>query len=639
VPPALELAKPEQPTLHSFCPQAILDSFQGLACLITPQLTVASFSRNWNDTMARGGRNDLNATRLLNVSFLKLLADEEQQIAWRKLFEAMARGNLEAHAQVVDFTNSEGSRPFHLELSVHPLWNDGELLGYLVQGTDATAAHVSRLALLDRERKLKETKLEAAQQRDQFKTVMNRLGERQREQSTLANDLARTFAANPKDFPTDLCHLMQNQSDAMFCTLFLYDDNEQKLRLTAHSNAPDFYELTRQSGSIEIALGEGPCGMTAAQKTPRAFHHLLQLEDYAPWAHLAEANGFDCIWAFPLLENGQPVAVLQCYFADPGHRMSSDEQTTMATLCDLAAPLVRASEAFREATHPVIEIIEEAPPAPKPVSDEIVEPEIEDHDLPELELADDEPNFDDAAEPEPIVQAAPATTPEPALPEHEENEGAYRFIAGGLAEEFSNLLTGVLGHSSLAASEMGDQHVAIGDIRAIERAARNAAKLTKRLLALSGEARKCHNPIDLGDFLQRYSEHFPYENIDTGPVSVSLPIDPCLVHADAASLEVVLDGMLEHAFACMQAGTTFEWKLECAGRSAQLSLHYFGSAFLPRGWSDEQAPTPSRHRVYELFVSRESARALGGDIEIDANEGEISICLLLPLAGVLVDNG
>lgn len=617
MPPAFEIAKPEQPTLQSFCPQAVLDSVQGLACLVSPQLTIAAFSRSWNETMARGGRNELNATQLLNQSFLKLLADDEQQIAWRKLFEALSRGNLDAHAQVVDFGTAEGSRPFHLEISVHPLWGDGEFLGYLVQGTDATAAHVNRLAVLDRERKLKETKQETAQQREQFKIVINRLNDRQKEQSAMAIQLARGFAANPKEFPTEFCRIMQRQAGSMFCTLFTFNDETEKLALTAHNNAPDFYELTRKSGYIELSLGEGPCGITGAAKSPRGFYKLRTLEEYAPWVHLAEENGFNSIWAFPLLENGNLLAVVQCYFAAPEQKLSGEEQGALAWLCELSAPLIRAAEAFRNATHPVIQIVEETPQPPT-----------------ELDLiADAEP--EEETQPSDHDVPAPEIAASDAPPEHEESEGAYRFIAGGLAEEFSNLLTGVLGHSSLAVAEMGESHVAMSDLRAIERAARNAAKLTKRLSALSGEARKSQTPIELGEFLRRYSDHYQYQTVDSGPVSLALPVDPCHVYADAASLEVVLDGMLEHAFACMQAGTTFEWKLHLVDQSAQLELRYYGSAVLPRGWNDEEPTAPSRHRHYELFVSRESARALGGNLDVETIDGETTICLALPRANIL----
>jgi len=56
----------------------------------------------------------------------------------------------------------------------------------------------------------------------------------------------------------------------------------------------------------------------------------------------------------------------------------------------------------------------------------------------------------------------------------------FRTLAGSLSEEFGNLLTGVLGHSSLAEAEIGDGHAALNDIHAIERAARDAARLTRR---------------------------------------------------------------------------------------------------------------------------------------------------------------
>jgi two-component system cell cycle sensor histidine kinase/response regulator CckA len=62
-------------------------------------------------------------------------------------------------------------------------------------------------------------------------------------------------------------------------------------------------------------------------------------------------------------------------------------------------------------------------------------------------------------------------------------------LAGGIAHEFNNLLTGIIGNLSLALAEVEPGSQAHQDLRSVERSARRAAALTRQLLALSRKPR------------------------------------------------------------------------------------------------------------------------------------------------------
>ncbi len=69
-------------------------------------------------------------------------------------------------------------------------------------------------------------------------------------------------------------------------------------------------------------------------------------------------------------------------------------------------------------------------------------------------------------------------------------------LAGGIAHDFNNLLVGILGHASLAASEVGPESPASISLRAIEKAAQRASELTRQLLAYSGRGQFVVESID-----------------------------------------------------------------------------------------------------------------------------------------------
>jgi signal transduction histidine kinase/CheY-like chemotaxis protein len=70
-------------------------------------------------------------------------------------------------------------------------------------------------------------------------------------------------------------------------------------------------------------------------------------------------------------------------------------------------------------------------------------------------------------------------------------------LAGGVAHEFNNLLTGMLGHTSLALEALPAESPVCDLLQKTQREVQRAAELTRHMLALSGKGRFVVEPIDL----------------------------------------------------------------------------------------------------------------------------------------------
>lgn len=74
-------------------------------------------------------------------------------------------------------------------------------------------------------------------------------------------------------------------------------------------------------------------------------------------------------------------------------------------------------------------------------------------------------------------------------------------LAGGIAHDYNNLLTGVLGNASLALAELPSESSASEKIQHIERAAERAADLAGQLLAYAGQNQLFARQLQLNDLL------------------------------------------------------------------------------------------------------------------------------------------
>jgi two-component system cell cycle sensor histidine kinase/response regulator CckA len=120
-------------------------------------------------------------------------------------------------------------------------------------------------------------------------------------------------------------------------------------------------------------------------------------------------------------------------------------------------------------------------------------------------------------------------------------------LAGGIAHEFNNLLTGIIGNASLARMSLAEGTSPEECLVQIETAALRAAELTNQMLAYSGKAFYSIKPTGLSrlvaDTIPQLIKSFP----DRCKLSTDLSEDLVAVMADASQLRQVIMNLVLNA--------------------------------------------------------------------------------------------
>lgn len=127
-------------------------------------------------------------------------------------------------------------------------------------------------------------------------------------------------------------------------------------------------------------------------------------------------------------------------------------------------------------------------------------------------------------------------------------------LAGGVAHDFNNILTVLMGHSDVLAAQLSPTHPAMSDVQEIKKNLRRAASLTRQLLLMT--RKKVVKPVTLNlneviAAMERMLRRFIGEDIQ-----LITHTDPKLglVNADAGQLEQVLLNLAVNAREAMPQG-------------------------------------------------------------------------------------
>jgi PAS domain S-box-containing protein len=130
-------------------------------------------------------------------------------------------------------------------------------------------------------------------------------------------------------------------------------------------------------------------------------------------------------------------------------------------------------------------------------------------------------------------------------------------LAGGVAQDFNNLLTAILGYAELTERSLGPGQEAVEYIRKIEKAAIRAADLTHQLLAFAGKQILVPSRLNLNNLIFRLLEMIRRE-VGTSISVLTLPdINLWDVHADEKQMEEVLMRLTANAHQSMPSGGNF----------------------------------------------------------------------------------
>ena len=131
-------------------------------------------------------------------------------------------------------------------------------------------------------------------------------------------------------------------------------------------------------------------------------------------------------------------------------------------------------------------------------------------------------------------------------------------LAGGVAHDFNNKLTGILGYTSLILGELADDDPIIEDLTQIQIAAEHASSLTQQLLAFSRKQPAAPRVVDPGDLVfssLTMLERMLGEDIE---LLTDLETSPWNIRIDPAQLDQILFNLATNARDAMPEGGTLK---------------------------------------------------------------------------------
>jgi PAS domain S-box-containing protein len=194
-------------------------------------------------------------------------------------------------------------------------------------------------------------------------------------------------------------------------------------------------------------------------------------------------------------------------------------------------------------------------------------------------------------------------------------------LAGGIAHDYNNLLTGMLGNAGLVLRELPESSTARDKIEQIETAAVRAADLTSQLLAYAGEDPLVLRAVDAGEVVRGMGAEL--RALMTPGVELEIRVEPELpeVEADPAQIRRALRNLVDNADEAMggEPGTVAVAVGLCRLEAAELAETYLEDGqgagdYLCLGVRDTGCGIDEeiRSRMFDPFFStRASARGLG----------------------------
>lgn len=221
--------------------------------------------------------------------------------------------------------------------------------------------------------------------------------------------------------------------------------------------------------------------------------------------------------------------------------------------------------------------------------------------------------------------------------EQEKMEAIAR-LAGGVAHEFNNALTVLLGYAQVIQQPATPAETARRYAAAIEASAKQSAALVEELLAFAGRARVSPRLLDLSEEV-RLRE--PLLRSLTGPrILLALELLPAPVLADPSQIEMILKSFAAYAVKAMPGGGRLTLRVFPSGRHSVLEARD----------SSPGLPPLTRAQLFEPFhqlrvgaepVSLRLGTAygtvlqMGGDIDVATpDEGGVVFTIRIPAPGV-----
>lgn len=130
-----------------------------------------------------------------------------------------------------------------------------------------------------------------------------------------------------------------------------------------------------------------------------------------------------------------------------------------------------------------------------------------------------------------------------------------RIMSGGLADDLNNLLTGIIGYTDMARTELNDKHPASAMLDQVAAISQQAAALTHQLLLYAGRASQRFGPLDLNRLISETIERLPASMVNRVALDLQLTSNLPPFNGDSLQMrQVILSLLLNAAEAIGESG-------------------------------------------------------------------------------------
>lgn len=131
--------------------------------------------------------------------------------------------------------------------------------------------------------------------------------------------------------------------------------------------------------------------------------------------------------------------------------------------------------------------------------------------------------------------------------QHAQKLESLGVLAGGIAHDFNNLLTGILGYTDLALHQLPQSSSARRSIEEAMKVTRQAAELTKQMLAYSGKGRFVVEPLDLSGLVEEMTRLLQISISKKCVMKYNFTPDLPTVEADATQVRQIIMNLVINA--------------------------------------------------------------------------------------------
>ncbi len=148
-------------------------------------------------------------------------------------------------------------------------------------------------------------------------------------------------------------------------------------------------------------------------------------------------------------------------------------------------------------------------------------------------------------------------------------------LAGGIAHEFNNILTGIIGFAELAGSHLHDPKLVGKDLQYVIDQGQRAAHLVRQMLDFSRKSYIQIRTLAVVEFLQdtvSLLKHTIPENIKV-TVTIEPDCEALVIEVDPAQIKQVLTNLVTNAVEAMPNGGTLDFQLSCSPQGPEKPIH------------------------------------------------------------------